>query len=191
MHENNQVARDAMTRRAFIRAVPLMAAGAAAGCGYTLAGRGSFLPDYIQTIGIPMFLNRTPFVNVELQFTEQVRVEFQNRGRYTILPDETGVDGIVRGEVMGISLSPVSFTEGQLATRYRFTVVVSVQFYDTKQQRVLWENPSLSFSDEYELASGTSAGLEASAFLDQERAAIERLSNDFARSVVSAILEAF
>ena len=23
------------------------------GCGYALAGRGSFLPDYIRTIGIP------------------------------------------------------------------------------------------------------------------------------------------
>ena len=180
-----------VTRRAFLGAVPLIAVGVTAGCGYALAGRGSFLPDYIQRVGIPMFLNRTPFVNVELQFTEQVRIEFQNRGRYTIVTTDEGVDGIVRGEVMSISLSPVSFTEGQLATRYRFTVTVSVQFYDARQRRVLWENPALSFSDEYELASGTSFGLEASAFLDQERAAIERLSNDFARSVVSAILEAF
>src|SRR4029079_8127538 len=29
----------------------------AAGCGYTLAGRGSFLPTTIQTIGIPTFAN--------------------------------------------------------------------------------------------------------------------------------------
>jgi hypothetical protein len=56
---------------------------------------------------------------------------------------------------------------------------------------VLWENPALSFSDEYELASASSAGLAAGSFIDQERAAVDRLSTDFARSVVSAIMEAF
>jgi len=29
------------------------------GCGYSLAGRGSFLPDYIKTIGVPTFANHT------------------------------------------------------------------------------------------------------------------------------------
>ena len=29
------------------------------GCGYSLAGRGSFLPRHIKTIGIPTFANRT------------------------------------------------------------------------------------------------------------------------------------
>jgi hypothetical protein len=84
-----------------------------------------------------------------------------------------------------------AFTDAQLARRYRFTIVVGVSFEDVKQQKTLWENPALNFSDEYELASATSAGLDASAFLGQERAAVDRLSTDFARSVVSAILEAF
>jgi len=34
------------------------------GCGYTLVGRGSFLPDYIKTIGVPTFENRTPLFNL-------------------------------------------------------------------------------------------------------------------------------
>ena len=29
------------------------------GCGYALSGRGTFLPDYIETIGIPMFQNNS------------------------------------------------------------------------------------------------------------------------------------
>ena len=29
------------------------------GCGYSLAGRGSFLPAYIHRIGIPQFTNQT------------------------------------------------------------------------------------------------------------------------------------
>ena len=181
-----------VTRREFMQAVPItLAAVGGAACGYSLAGRGSFLPDYIRTIAIPLFMNRTPYLTVELQFTEKVRVEFQSRGRYSVQPTETGADGVVRGEIIGISAAPVGFTDQQLATRYRFTVVVSVKFEDVTKKSVLWENPSLSFSDEYELASRTSVGLEGAAFLDQERGAIDRLSTDFARSVVSAILEAF
>src|SRR6185503_9558806 len=33
------------------------------GCGYALAGRGSFLPSYIRVIGIPTFANRTTIFN--------------------------------------------------------------------------------------------------------------------------------
>ena len=178
-----------MTRRELLTFVA--AAGASASCGYSLAGRGSFLPDYIRIIAIPLFLNRTPYVTVEQVFTEKVRVEFQSRGRYRITPTEEGADGVVRGDIVGISLAPVGFTDAQLATRYRFTVSVSVKFDDLRQKKTLWENPALSFSDEYGLTSSDSIRLAGSAFLDQERVTIDRLATDFARSVVQAILEAF
>lgn len=179
-------------RRQVLRAIPAAGLGLAAGaCGYSLAGRGSFLPDYIRTIAIPLFLNRTPYFTAELMFTEKVRVEFQSRGRYAVQPAEAGADGIVRGEITGISASPTGYSEGQLATRYRFTVVVAVKFDDLQQKRTLWENGALNFSDEYELSNRNSVGLTGEAFLEQERPAMDRLSTDFARSVVSAILEAF
>jgi hypothetical protein len=181
-----------LTRRQWLQAASAAAAACgAAGCGYSLAGRGSFLPDYIRSIAIPIFVNRTPYLTVEQMFTEKVRVEFQSRGRYSVQPTEPGADGVVRGEIVGISASPVGFTDQQFATRYRFTVTVNVKFDDATQKKTLWENPALSFSDEYELSSRTITGLDAAAFLEQERAAIDRLSTDFAKSVVSAILEAF
>ena len=89
-----------LTRRQMLALLPAVGA---AGCGYALAGRGSFLPDYIRMLGIPMFGNTTPYQTVEQIFTQKVRVEFQSRGRYTVVPTEDGVDGIVRGEISGIS----------------------------------------------------------------------------------------
>lgn len=185
-----------MTRRQLLRLLPIAGAHTAmAGCGYALAGRGNTIPTYIQSLGVPMFGNRTPYSPLEQIFTEKVRVEFQSRGRYRVLPTDSGVDGVVRGDVVSIGVAPAGFNPSQQASRYRFTVVVGVSFTDTKQQKVIWENPSLSFTDEYDLASANSVNLAASAgagaFIDQERAAVDRLSTDFARSVVSAILEAF
>jgi hypothetical protein len=172
----------------------LLGAAAATGCGYALSGRGSSLPDYIRTIGIPLFENRTPIVTVEQLFTEKVRIEFQSRGRYAVQPSEPGADAIVRGVITSIVPSPAGFGSQQLATRYRFTVAVGVKVDDVKQQKTLWENPGLTFSDEYELQNQLTAGdaqAQGATFLSQERAVMERMSTDFARSVVSSILEAF
>ena len=189
---SSSIDRAGWSRREWLRRTPAFAlAIGATACGYSLAGRGSFLPDYIRTLGIPLFANRTPYLTVEQLFTEKVRIEFQGRGRYAVQPTEAGADGIVRGEIIGIAAAPVGFTAQQLATRYRFTVTVSVKFDDATQKKTLWENPALSFSDEYDLASRNSLGGDVASFLEQERAAIDRLSSDFAKSVVSAILEAF
>src|SRR2546425_8675689 len=68
-------------------------------CGYSLAGRGSFLPAYIKTIGIPTFTNRTPVFNLETLLTQKVRAEVIGRGKYQILPQNTGVDALLTGEV--------------------------------------------------------------------------------------------
>ena len=56
------------------------------GCGYALAGRGSFLPDYIRVVGIPQLVNNSAFFQVEQILTEKIRTEFIGRGRYTVIP---------------------------------------------------------------------------------------------------------
>ena len=66
-----------------------------------------------------------------------------------------------------------------------------MKFEDVKAQKTLWENPSLSFSDEYELATPGGGTVDVAQFIGNERAAYDRVATDFARSVVSAILEAF
>lgn len=160
------------------------------GCGYSLAGRGSFLPDYIRIIGIPTFANRTSLFNLETQMTEKVRAEFIGRGKYRIVPDTEGVDALLVGEVTGINIRPVSFTNQQLASRYTITMTARVELRDQRENKVLWENPALVFSQEYEAQSGQTA-LDPTAFFGQDQNALDRMTTEFSRSIVSAILEAF
>lgn len=165
---------------------------ATTGCGYSLAGRGSFLPDYIQTIGVPTFANRTTVFNLETLLTQKVRAEFIGRGKYRIVPDSTGVDAVLNGEVSGVSIAPSSFTQQQLASRYTITMTARVELRDTRENKVLWENPSLVFREEYDAQTTQSGGaVDPAAFFGQDQSALERLSTDFARTIVSAILEAF
>lgn len=160
------------------------------GCGYTLAGRGSFLPDYIHRIGVPLFTNRTPVFDVERRVTERVRTEFIGRGKYTVIPDTTGVDAVLTGTITNITVAPAAITENAQASRYVLTLVANVEFKDLKANKVLWSNPSMQFREEYEVTTATTA-LDPNAFFGQDANALDRLATEFARSVVSAILEAF
>lgn len=179
-----------MTRRRLLGALVALAAAATSSCGYALAGRGSFLPAYIRTIGIPQFVNTTPVYEVEQVLTERVRTEFINRGNYKVLPQTSGVDALLTGEILTIQIQPASFTDQQQASRYILTVTARIEFKDLTTNNVLWENPQWVFRDEYEASAGVDA-LDPNAFLAQGSTALERLGAEFAKSVVSAILEAF
>ena len=78
----------------------------------------------------------------------------------------------------------------QLASRYAITMTARIELRDTRANAVLWENPSLVFRQEYEATSGTSA-VDPAAFFGQDANALDRLGTDFARTIVSTILEAF
>jgi hypothetical protein len=174
-----------------VTACLLLALGvSSSGCGYSLAGRGSFLPSYIRTIGVPMLVNNTPVFDIERRLTDAVRSELSGRGRYTVETRATAVDAVLTGEIMAITLTPAAFNDQQQATRYALTLVVKVEFKDLKTDKVLWQNPAMQFTEQYEVATLTT-GLDVTAFLGQDVNAVERLSQEFARALVSAILEAF
>lgn len=159
------------------------------GCGYSLAGRGSFLPAYIQRIGVPQFINSTAVFDLDRQVTDRVRSEFIGRGKYKIVPDSAGVDALLTGTITSVTLTPVAFNTSQQATRYALTLSATVEFRDMRANKVLWTNPSMQYREEFAL-NPTNA-LDSTTFLGQDVNARERMANEFARALVSAILEAF
>ncbi|MCY3842689.1 MAG: LptE family protein [Acidobacteria bacterium] len=172
-------------------AVVLLFALGCTSCGYTLAGRGSFLPEYIETIGIPTFENRTPVFEVERLLTQEVRTAFIGRGSYRVQTDESGAQARLSGSINNITIQPASFSAEQQASRYVLTLTASIEFVDLTTNEVIWSNTSLIFSEEYDVASGAGDVSNASAFFGQRSNAVERMATDFATTVVSSILEAF
>ena len=160
------------------------------GCGYSLAGRGSFLPAHIKIIGVPTFTNATAVFDVEQKVTAKVRAELLGRGKYEIRNDRTAVDAVLLGDILSISVSPVAFNDQQQATRYAITLVAKIEFRDLKTDKEIWQNPQLVFSEQYDVTS-TQTATDPNAFLGQNVNAMERLTTEFARTLVSAILESF
>ena len=179
-----------MTRRTWLGLLVAALAAASSSCGYALAGRGSFLPAYIKIIGIPQFVNTTPVYELEQVFTEKVRTEFINRGNYKVEPattrrrraadwrDSQYLDpaGQLHRPAAGEPLRPHGRGEDRVPR-------------PEDQQRAVGE-PQWVYREEYEATAGTDA-LDPNAFLAQGSDALERVGTEFAKAVVSAILEAF
>ena len=164
---------------------------ASSGCGYALAGRGSFLPTDITVVGIPPLVNRTTFFDVEQILTEKIRNEFIGRGKYRVVPAAAGADAVLNAEIVSITLAPIALTSTQLASRYQFVLTMKVDFVDARVNKSLWANEALSFTGEYDLTANAGNTIDASSFADQQRSAFDRMATDAARQVVTAIVEAF
>jgi hypothetical protein len=177
-------------RRAFLCALCSLCVLCLPACGYSLAGRGSFLPVYIKTIGVPTFSNRTVVFNLETLVTQKVRAEFIGRGKYQILPEANGVDALLNGEITAVSIQPSAFNAGQLASSYTITMTAKIELRDIRENKVLWENPGVMFRQEYPATAGRNV-IDPASFFQQDQNALERMSTEFARTIVSAILEAF
>jgi outer membrane lipopolysaccharide assembly protein LptE/RlpB len=159
-------------------------------CGYALAGRGNALPDHIRRIGVPTFTNHSDTPELDQTLAEAVRQELQGRGRFTIVQDSTGVDAVLTATINPVTLTVASLNEDRQAQRYLITVTATVEFKDAKDNKVLWSNPSLRVSDEYDAGVGVNVTNPAAIFT-QDQNALNRLAKNFARTLVTSILEAF
>jgi hypothetical protein len=178
--------------RRFAGPAILVALLALPGCGYSLAGKGNFLPEYIATIAIPTFANRSDRVAVEEVFTRKVVEEFTARGRYKIQAEEAGADAVLAGTVTSFITTPTVLEGGSTddpeasqASTYTVIVRAQVQFKDMVKDNVIWSNNNFQFRDDYEV------GENVDEFFDQEGLTLQRLAEEFAKSLVSSILEAF
>ena len=117
--------------------------------------------------------------------------EASNRSARGGVAAPQGADAVVSGTVSAISVQPVGFTDQQLASRYLFTLTMDVEFTDSRTSEVLWSNSALTFREEYELSTRSDQALEGATFLSQERSSFDRIADDVASTVVTAIVEAF
>jgi len=167
---------------------------ASAGCGYHAAGHLAQLPQNVQTISIPAFVNETNTYRIEQMLTASVVREFTTRTHYRILndPSETA-DATLRGTVVSTSTSPLAYDSntGQAAS---LLIVVSMRVtLCDRQGKVLYQNPAYLFREQYEVSGNALQGTarNLTSFFEEDSPAFRRLSQDFARTLVSNILEGF
>jgi len=156
------------------------------GCGYHTAGHAVQLPENVRTIAVPAFKNETLTYRIEQMLTSSVVREFTTRTRYHILSDANpDADATLRGTVLSTVASPLTYdtATGRAAS---VLVVVSMKVALTDRNgKVLYQNPAYVFREQYEVSQ------DLTSFFEEDSPAFRRLSQDFARTLVSNILEGF
>jgi outer membrane lipopolysaccharide assembly protein LptE/RlpB len=158
----------------------------ATACGYHTAGRAVTLPANVQTIAIPAFVNRTQTYKIEQKLTAAVVQEMITRTHYHILNEASdSADATLRGTVISTSTSPLTYDSQTGRASSALVVVTAKVTLTDRQGKVLYENPSYLFREEYQVSQ------ELSSFFEEDSPALERLSHQFARTLVSNVLEGF
>lgn len=164
-------------------AVVLLAVASA--CGYTLVGKGAFLPDYIRVVAIPTFVNNTPRFEVEVRVTDAVTREFVSRGSYRVVGDQTGADAVMLGEIQSFDVRPIGLDRADVAETWQVTIRARVTFTDLVANKVLFSNNAFLYQDQFEFPAS------AVGTVDIEVGSIDEIAEEFARAVVASILEGF
>ncbi len=155
-----------------------------AGCGYHVAGTATLLPG-VYTIAV------TPWTNASIQYklsdrlADAVTRELIARTRYSVVADPAKADAVLSGSVANMlsSASVVDPKSGR-STAGQLVVYLQVKLID-KNGKVLLNQPNLQFRERYEIS------IDPKQYFDESQPAIQRLSRDVAREVVSAILNNF
>jgi outer membrane lipopolysaccharide assembly protein LptE/RlpB len=165
----------------------LLALSMFTGCGYHTTGASAHLPSSVHSIAVPIFRNNTQSYHTEVAVTEAIQRELEDRTKMRVLPrgNEKSADAVLTGIITKQTVVPLTYnsTTGQ-SSSFLITVHASVELKD-RDQRILFRNPDYVFRQQYEASSSVAN------FLEEDAAAIRRLSSDFASSLVSDLLESF
>jgi len=171
-------------------AVPILALLAimvmSLGCGYHTAGHAVRLPESLRTIAIPGFTNQTQTYRIEQILTRDVVREFIGRTHYQVRNSSSdSADATLKGVVVSTLAAPLTYdAQTGRASSAIITVTMKVSLVD-KAGRVLFENQNYTFREQYQVSR------EIASFFDEETPALQRMSRDFARTLVSDILEGY
>jgi hypothetical protein len=175
-----------MQRRKFLGFVLFGLCVGAGPCGYERAGQGKALPDHIKTIAIQTFRNESLRYKVEQKFTSALIDELLHRtSRFKFTSDVTQADAVVSGNIRNFGFRHVLLDNNGRTRVFEITINAAILMRDQTNNKVIYENQKLVFRGEYELSD------DPRSFFNEEDPAVERLAKDFAKSVLSTVMEGF
>jgi outer membrane lipopolysaccharide assembly protein LptE/RlpB len=158
----------------------------ASACGYHEGGRGDRIPPDVKTIAVPIFVNKTPRYRIEQKLAGAVTREFIERTKFRVTTDTTQADAVLKGTVTDVRAGVVTFdlNTGR-ATTLQVQVTAQVTLTDSHTKKVIFSNPAYVFREEYQISQSTPS------LFEEDQPALDRLSRDMARTLVTDILENF
>ena len=157
------------------------------GCGYHLVGATSSLPDDLQILYVEPFENQTSWSDIDQRLVEAISQEWVRRRRFQLVNTLAEADVALKGVISSVIIAPVTFDDSGRATEYQMTLRATVHLDDVRGEKpeTLWEDRAFSRRTSYDV------DVSAVDYFDRQVEAMNGLSRDFARALVSAVMEGF
>ena len=159
-------------------------------CGFTECykpvGQGAALPKHIKTLAIPAFQNQALRFKVEQRFTSAMVDEVLRRARaLDVIAEPRDADAVMLGTVKQFFIRPVLLDDLGRARVFEVIITASLTVRDQTKNKILYDNQNYIFRDQYEIST------DPQQFFSEEGPAVDRVARDFAKSVLTLILEGF
>jgi outer membrane lipopolysaccharide assembly protein LptE/RlpB len=165
--------------------VPVAAAFLALqGCGYHTLGAATHLPPDMRILAVPEFATRTEAYRTETVMTNAVIREFATRTRFRVTPiDSPEADAVLHGTILKEAILPLTYNSStQQSSSFLITIQASVTL-NSRDGKILYQNNNYVFREQYQSTT------DLATFIQEDPAAVERLSRAFARQLVADVLE--
>ena len=157
------------------------------GCGYHRVGAATHIPANVRTLAVPIFVSKVQGFNTEIAFTQAVVRELNTRTNYRVLTsgDGSNADAMLKGTIMTETVSPLTYdsSSGQTSS-YLVSVTANVELI-AADGAVLYRNEAFPWREQYQSTQ------DLTGFVQEDGAAMQRMSRDFAQALVSDMLESF
>jgi hypothetical protein len=144
------------------------------------------MPKTIQTIAVPEFFNGSSNHRLPVVLTAATTRELISRTHYRVVANPDDADATLIGTVSRFDVFPIiSDPVSGRSTGIQVVVTMQLTLTDRHTGKVLFAQAGAEYRERYEIT------IDPQQYFDESGTAIERLSRDVSRSIVSAILENF
>lgn len=160
------------------------------GCGYQIVQRGdnsthgAGIPDWIQTIYIAPFNNKSTELMLSSWITDELRQEFM-RSRLLRLTPKESADVILEGEVGAVSTGGLSYMRSDIAVERRISIECSIKLKNRKTGDVLWESSNITRDE------GFLTGQELMETTVRKENALRKISRYMAQEIYHRVTDVF
>jgi outer membrane lipopolysaccharide assembly protein LptE/RlpB len=155
------------------------------GCGYSFAPRGENIDNRIQKVYVESFDNKTAQAGIENYVRTAFINQFIQNSRLKIVESAESADAIVKGKILNLNTSPLSYRSNALVAEERATIILELTFLENESGKIIWSSKNITGTVDYTLSDDINLlpAIKKDAFI--------KLSNDTAEKAFNMMMSGF
>jgi Lipopolysaccharide-assembly len=154
-------------------------------CGYGFAPKGDYIDKRIQNIYVEAFDNKTAQASIENYIRTAFINQFIQNSRFKVVESAESADAIVKGKILNLNTSPLSYRSNALVAEERATIILELTFLENKSGKIIWSSKNITGTVDYTLSDDINL-LPAT-----KKEAFIKLANDMAEKAFNMMMSGF